>query len=414
MHGFPFLFINLKQRGALLLAAAFMATFCVLTSASANSTANHTKPGFNCAKGHSKNEQLICNDPELAKIDYELSLIYAQAKLMTHNSAAFKKTNNEEWLWREKNCHDKNCLLQWYANRHNQLSQVLNKHGASSSAASSTPSSDVVLTAQPDVPSPSRQQAEHISETISQQIVTVPLMRKPILWISIIGIILVISLAWDAIGTDKAEKKRARMIATAVNSNIGEFLEQHGRGGRSGASVSDNVHDPKKWDREKRRFIEEMVKPSLTDCTPLSITDVDRLCLIIDYTAWGLRHDNHQYRFRGDLDDSEHGGYRRFCARVLKQYGWKVKSVRISKPDGYLLATRRSHVAAIVCKSQSIPVGMEALREARGLQVRHNARKAVVISNAPFTTSVEREAESCGALLVNHLALSMLATMMEL
>src|SRR5689334_15206938 len=60
------------------------------------------KPGFNCAKGHSTNEKMICGDPELARIDYELSLLYAQAKLLTHNSSSFKKTNNEEWLWREQ------------------------------------------------------------------------------------------------------------------------------------------------------------------------------------------------------------------------------------------------------------------------------------------------------------------------
>jgi hypothetical protein len=88
--------------------------------------------------------------------------------------------------------------------------------------------------------------------------------------------------------------------------------------------------------------------------------------------------------------------------------------LKATKPDGYLLATRKSSQIIIVCKSQSLPVGGEALREARALQIKHSARKAVVISNAPFTTSVEREAATCGALLVNHLGLSMLGTMVDL
>ncbi|MES1196953.1 MAG: restriction endonuclease [Steroidobacter sp.] len=61
-----------------------------------------------------------------------------------------------------------------------------------------------------------------------------------------------------------------------------------------------------------------------------------------------------------------------------------------------------------------MPVGTEALREARTLQEKHKARKAVVISNAPFTTSVEREAERADALLVHHFSLSLLAPMVEL
>ncbi|MES1196952.1 MAG: hypothetical protein ABUL58_08410 [Steroidobacter sp.] len=292
------------------------------------------KPGFNCAKGHSRNEQMICNDAELSRIDYELSLLHAQARLLTHNSPSFKKTNNEEWLWREKNCHDKNCLLQWYANRHTQLAAVLSQHGdafsmssasgASTSSASSIPPPESGVTETPGDQQTTLSPAQS-TQTISQQMITLPLIRKPLFWIIAIGVVILISLGWEMLGTDQQTRRRRRLIALAVNSNISEFMEQHSRTVHSG-----EAHDIKKWDKEKRQFIDEMVKPALTDCTPLSISELDRLCTIIDYIAWGIKKSNSQYKFRGDLDEACSHDYLQFCARILKHHGWKTRTARAS------------------------------------------------------------------------------------
>lgn len=369
--------------------------------------------GFNCAKAHSQNERMICTDAELAKIDYELSLLYAQAKLATHNSASFKKTNNEEWLWREQNCHNRQCLLEWYEHRRVQLEVLLsapraNVSSSMSLATSSATSSEPIDTNHTTELVQEQTRAQP-AQAISQQLTTLPLIERPVTWIIAIGIIVLLSLGWELLGTDKETRKRTRMIGRAVNSNIGEFLDTHSQAVHSG-----ETHDIKKWDREKRSFIDSMVKPALTDSQPLSVSEVDHLCLLIDFVAWGAKNHNSQYKFRGALDDSAQGAYTQFCMRILKHHKWKVRKMRSSEANDYLIATRNTVGAVILCKLQSVPVGIEALREARSLQSKHEMRKAVVVSNAPFTTSAEQEADRKGALLLHHFSLSLLAPMVEL
>jgi len=76
---------------------------------------------FDCTKAKSAAEILICNDPELSNLDTELAKIYRQAKSKTNDTEAFKKQTIDAWKWRESNCHDKECLLAWYADRKSVL-----------------------------------------------------------------------------------------------------------------------------------------------------------------------------------------------------------------------------------------------------------------------------------------------------
>lgn len=69
---------------------------------------------FDCAKAYSKVEKLICDTPSLSKADDELYVDYLQAKLVTGNSAEFKKIVGQNWKLREKNCDTEECLLDWY------------------------------------------------------------------------------------------------------------------------------------------------------------------------------------------------------------------------------------------------------------------------------------------------------------
>ena len=64
---------------------------------------------------------MICSDAELARLDRELGRVYARAKNVTVDAAAFKRQNNEEWRRRESACRDRECLLGWYAQRRDQL-----------------------------------------------------------------------------------------------------------------------------------------------------------------------------------------------------------------------------------------------------------------------------------------------------
>lgn len=79
-------------------------------------------PSFDCAKASSTNEKLICSDAELSTLDTEVAAIYKEAKAKTADPASFKKSSVDAWKWREANCHDKACLLEWYTKRKASLS----------------------------------------------------------------------------------------------------------------------------------------------------------------------------------------------------------------------------------------------------------------------------------------------------
>jgi len=79
------------------------------------------RPSFDCSRSRSTTEKLICSDPQLAQLDRELGTLHARARNDSDNPAAFRRRSDEEWRWRESNCRDKECLLDWYAERREQL-----------------------------------------------------------------------------------------------------------------------------------------------------------------------------------------------------------------------------------------------------------------------------------------------------
>ena len=79
------------------------------------------QPSFDCTRARSPAEKLICSDAELAQLDRDLGRIYARAKSAAVDSAAFKRQNDQEWRRREATCRDRRCLLEWYAQRRDQL-----------------------------------------------------------------------------------------------------------------------------------------------------------------------------------------------------------------------------------------------------------------------------------------------------
>lgn len=82
-------------------------------------------PSFDCTKARSVPETMICSDAALARLDRELGRVYARAKTVAVDGAAFRRQNSEEWRRREATCRDRECLLRWYGNRYDQLMQVI-------------------------------------------------------------------------------------------------------------------------------------------------------------------------------------------------------------------------------------------------------------------------------------------------
>jgi hypothetical protein len=79
---------------------------------------------FDCSKARSDAEHLICGDAELGALDVQLASVFARAKGAAKDPAAFKERTRLQWNYREQNCHDKVCLLRWYADQKTTLEGI--------------------------------------------------------------------------------------------------------------------------------------------------------------------------------------------------------------------------------------------------------------------------------------------------
>ena len=92
----------------------------------ATGMATQTGPSFDCALARSPAEKRICGDAELSQLDRDLGRLHARAKQSTADGAAFRRNNDREWRRRESVCRgDRECLLDWYAERRDQLREEL-------------------------------------------------------------------------------------------------------------------------------------------------------------------------------------------------------------------------------------------------------------------------------------------------
>lgn len=79
---------------------------------------------FDCSKANSHTARLICSDAELADNDVKLAEVFAQAKAAASDQGAFKERVRREWNYREQTCHDKDCLMRWYADQLVMLKEI--------------------------------------------------------------------------------------------------------------------------------------------------------------------------------------------------------------------------------------------------------------------------------------------------
>lgn len=76
---------------------------------------------FDCSKGRSIPEQLICHTGDLSKLDDQLGKLYWQARRRVDDPKAFRADSDRKWAWREANCRDEACLRTWYDGRIDEL-----------------------------------------------------------------------------------------------------------------------------------------------------------------------------------------------------------------------------------------------------------------------------------------------------
>ena len=80
---------------------------------------------FDCNKGRSLTEKMICSDPALSKLDDALGQLYWKARRRVVNRRAFLNDSDSKWAWREANCRDAACLGAWYATRIDELRRLI-------------------------------------------------------------------------------------------------------------------------------------------------------------------------------------------------------------------------------------------------------------------------------------------------
>ncbi len=71
---------------------------------------------FDCAKARLPEEKAICASPELSRMDDQLGHVYRKAREVTGNSAAFRKTVDDNWLKRRGCGGNTACIRNWYSN----------------------------------------------------------------------------------------------------------------------------------------------------------------------------------------------------------------------------------------------------------------------------------------------------------
>jgi uncharacterized protein len=91
-------------------------SICIL-AASATLAGHASAASFKCTSHSSASEKIVCNDPQLSKLDDRLAAAYQRAKDASLDSKSIEAARTEQWLWRQHNCTDKACVLNWYERR---------------------------------------------------------------------------------------------------------------------------------------------------------------------------------------------------------------------------------------------------------------------------------------------------------
>jgi hypothetical protein len=79
----------------------------------------HIEPPAAALRGPSA--RLIREDPELAQLERDIERLHEQASRVTRDPRGLSQRDSQALAARESGCHDKACLLRWYAQRRSQL-----------------------------------------------------------------------------------------------------------------------------------------------------------------------------------------------------------------------------------------------------------------------------------------------------
>lgn len=107
-----------------------------------------------------------------------------------------------------------------------------------------------------------------------------------------------------------------------------------------------------------------------------------------------------------DISTMSGEDYENHCLQILEDAGWEVEGTPVTGDQGVdLIAMIEDVRVCIQCKRYSKPVGNKAVQEIAAGMTHWNGTHAVVVSNAGFTKSAHKLAESTGVLLISDMEL---------
>jgi restriction system protein len=148
-----------------------------------------------------------------------------------------------------------------------------------------------------------------------------------------------------------------------------------------------------KWDKELNYFLDSVIRPKSATVPRQMLKDrVEHL------VGEALQKGTNNFDSRMDPIEYEH-----FCAELLRKSGWSAVVTQAAGDQGIdVRASKGSYVVAVQCKLYSSPVGNKAVQEVHAGAGFAGCNKAIVVSNAGYTSSAKMLARSLGVSLMHH------------
>lgn len=162
--------------------------------------------------------------------------------------------------------------------------------------------------------------------------------------------------------------------------------------------------DKTKWEAEKARFINNVIKTAVGANLVLTEQSVSE---VIDAAVKQYREKSPQTAAAQDnrqfFATMSGVDYERLCAQMLEDCGWSARTTAASGDQGAdILAERGRWKLVVQCKRYSHGVGNKAVQEVAAARTFYGMDRAAVISNARFTASARQLAKSLDVLLLHH------------
>jgi restriction system protein len=199
------------------------------------------------------------------------------------------------------------------------------------------------------------------------------------------------------------------MIREGINK-VKNIIENHkdelkARRKQTTFKLAYGLEDNKKWQEEKKLFIEKVL---FAEYTLLGLEDAiaSRFDFNLAIDEISTDYSNAKYDFSNDMDPYD---YEHFVCDELISLGWESEVTKASGDQGAdVIAYQNGVSIAIQCKLYKGLVGNDAVQQVIAGKIFYNTDFGVVVTNSDFTKSARQIATTSGVFLLHHDQLNIL------